>query len=90
METTTAYKYIVKKPDSREPIIQGTRISVRDIVQEWRMGASPEEIPSLYPHITLAQVFEALAYYQDHKQEIEGFIEKNKVPEQLSGKALSR
>lgn len=90
METITSYKYIVKKPDSCEPIIQGTRISVRDIVEEWRIGTSPEEIPSLHPHITLAQVFEALAYYQDHKEEVENFIEKNKILEDLSGKSLSR
>jgi len=90
METITSYKYIVKKQDSGEPIIQGTRISVRDVVEEWRMGASPEEIPPLHPHVTLAQVFEALAYYQDHKKEIERFIDKNNVPAGLSGKALSR
>ncbi len=90
METTTSYRYIVKKEGSQEPIIQGTRISVRDIVENWKMGLSPEEIPAVYPHITLAQVFEALAYYQDHKEEIEKFITKNQIPEELSGKALSR
>lgn len=90
METTTSYRYIIKKEGSQEPIIQGTRISVRDIVENWKMGFSPEEIPAMYPHITLAQVFEALAYYQDHKEEIEKFIAKNQVPEDLSGKALSR
>lgn len=90
METTTSYRYIIKKEGSQEPIIQGTRISVRDIVENWKMGFSPEEIPAMYPHITLAQVFEALAYYQDHKEEIEKFIGKNQVPEDLSGKALSR
>lgn len=90
METITSYRYIVRKADSREPIIQGTRVSVRDVVENWKMGLSPEEIPSVYPHVTLAQVFEALAYYQDNKEEIEAFIEKNRVPEQLSGKPLSR
>ena len=90
METITAYKYIVKKSDTHEPIIQETRISVRDVVEHWKMGSSPEEIPSIYPHITLAQVFEALAYYQDNKEEIEKYIEQNKVPENLSGKPLSR
>ena len=90
METITAYKYIVKKVDTNEPIIQGTRVSVRDVVESWKMGSSPEEIPSQYPHITLSQVFESLAYYQDNKEEIEKFIEQNDVPENLSGKYLSR
>jgi uncharacterized protein (DUF433 family) len=90
METLTSYRYITIKPTTNEPIIQGTRISVRDVVEHWKMGASPEEIPIVYPHITLSQVFEALAYYQDNKEEIEMFIEKNYVPESLSGSPLSR
>ena len=90
MEIQTTYKYIVKKSHTNEPIIQDTRISVRDIVEQWKMGVSPEEIPLQYPHITLSQVFEALAYYHDNKDEIESFIDKNKVPENLNGRSLSR
>jgi len=89
MEIKTAYKYIVKKSGNNEPIIEGTRISVRDIVEQWRLGTSPEEIPSIYTHLNLSKVFEALAYYQDNMEEIEKFIKLNKVPERLSGKTLS-
>lgn len=42
-----------------EPIIAGTRTPVRSIVEMWRQGVSPEEIPLHYPHLTLAQVFDA-------------------------------
>ncbi|GEM_PF-1242559 len=90
METATEYKYIVKRQDTGEPKIAGTRLYVRDIVSQWKLGHLPEEIPQCYPHITLAQVFEALAYYQDNMGEIEKFIELNSVPESLSGTSLSR
>lgn len=90
MTTTTAYKHIVKRVDTGEPIIHGTRITVRDIVEHWKMGVPPEGIPSLYPHVSLAQVFEALAYYQDNTDEVEEFIRKNRVPENLSGTSLFR
>lgn len=89
METKTSYKYIVKRSDDFEPIIEGTRISVRDIVEQWRLGLAPEEITSIYPHINLSKIFEALAYYQDNMEEIHGFINLNKVPDGLSGKTLS-
>ena len=89
METKTAYKYIVKKSSNNEPIIEGSRISIRDIVEQWRLGSTPEEIPIIYPHLNLSQIFEALAYYQDNMEEVEKFIAQNKVPEGLSGKALS-
>ena len=90
METKTAFKYIVKKSRNNEPLIEGTQISVRDIVEQWRLGSTPEEIPSIYPHLNLSQIFEALAYYQDYMEEVEKFITLNKVPEGLSGKSLSR
>ena len=35
-------------------------------------GYSPEEIAgSVYPELTLAQVYAALAYYEDHRDEID-------------------
>ena len=82
MVTTTEYKYIVKddKILGEEPIIKGTRTSVRAIVENWRLGLSPEEIVIHIPHLTLAQVFEALSYYSDHQAEINDYIEKNQIP----------
>jgi uncharacterized protein (DUF433 family) len=68
---------------SGEPIIEGTRTPVRSIAEIWRMGVPPEEIPIHMPHLTLAQVFAALSYYSDHQEEINGYIEANRVPDEL-------
>ncbi|MBA4349001.1 MAG: hypothetical protein C0415_03305 [Thermodesulfovibrio sp.] len=82
MSTATEYKYIVKDDAllGGEPVIKGTRTSVRAIVENWRLGLSPEEIVIHMPHLTLAQVFEALSYYSDHQEEINESIEKNQIP----------
>src|SRR6266568_4807487 len=66
-----------------EPIIRGTRTPVRAIVENWRLGLAPEEIPIHLPHLTLAQVFAALSYYSDHQKEINAYIEANLVPKEL-------
>ena len=66
-----------------EPIIEGTRTSVRAIVGLWRLGVMPEEIPIHLPHLTLAQVFDALSFYLDHQAEINEYIERNQVPDDL-------
>jgi len=81
---TTTNRYIVRDPQilSGEPIIAGTRTPVRAIVELWRLGTAPENIPAALPHLTLAQVFDALSYYSDNQAEIAGFIERNRVPEQ--------
>lgn len=66
-----------------EPIIIGTRTPVRAIVEMWRLGYAPEEIPSHLPHLTLAQVFDALSYYSDNQAEINAYIELNYVSDDL-------
>jgi len=68
---------------SGEPILKGTRTPVRAIVELWRLGIVPEEIPRHLPHLTLAQVFDALSYYSDHQAEILAYIAKNQIPEAL-------
>lgn len=91
MDRTTTYEYITRREDvlGGEPIIEGTRTPVRSIVEEWRRGARPEEIPEGLPHLTLAHVFAALAYYSDHRDEINAAIERNQVPEALLGTSVS-
>ncbi len=68
-----------------EPVIGGTSTTVRAIAELWNQGMPAEEVPIRLPHLELAQVFEALRYYLTHRDEIEGFITKNHIPEELSG-----
>ena len=65
---------------SGEPLVRGTRTPVRAVVALWRMGTPPEEITRALPHLTLAQTFAALSYYSDHQEEINGYIELNRIP----------
>jgi uncharacterized protein (DUF433 family) len=85
MVQATEHIYIVRDDAilGGEPIIRGTRTPVRAIVESWRMGVAPEEIPQDLPHLTLAQVFDALSYYLDHQSEINSYIERNRIPEEL-------
>ncbi len=81
MTQTTEHCYVVKDDQilSGEPIIKGTRTPVRAIIEIWRLGVQPEEIPNRLPHLTLAQVFDALSYYSDYQEEINSHIERNRI-----------
>jgi uncharacterized protein (DUF433 family) len=59
-----------------KPRIAGHRIRVEDIVV-WhdRMGQSADEIVSRFPQLSLADVYAALAYYHDHREQIDGQME---------------
>jgi uncharacterized protein (DUF433 family) len=79
--TTTRHRYIVSDPGilGGEPIIESTRTPVRAIAELWRLGLQPDEISRRLPHLTLAQVFDALSYYSDHRDEINSHIERNRI-----------
>lgn len=83
MTAQTTSRYVTRKPDvlQGEPIIADTRTTVRAIVGLWRLGTFPEEIPTHLPHLTLAQVFDALSFYLDNQAEVNEYIERNRTPE---------
>lgn len=67
---------IVSTPDTcgGRPRIVGTRISVQNIVIDCRAGMTPEEIVEAKPHLNLAQVHAALAYYYANKEQMDAEI----------------
>lgn len=69
--------HIESDPNVRggKPHVKGTRIAVADIVlMHLRLGQSLEEIAGRYD-LSLAAVHAALAYYYDHRREIDDSIE---------------
>lgn len=92
MIQATRHRYIITDPDilSGEPIIEGTRTPVRAIVEMWRQGIPAETIPAHLPHLSLAQVFDALSYYSDHQAEINEAIARNRIPDDLLDPLLDR
>jgi len=78
----TEHPYIEQQANvlSGEPVIKGTRTPVRAIVEHWKFGDTPDEIARKLPHLRLAQIFDALSYYDDHRDEIERYIVLNRVP----------
>jgi uncharacterized protein (DUF433 family) len=77
----TEYHYITTTPGicGGQPVVKGTRTPVRSIVGYCKLGLSVEEILEGLPHLTAAQVFEALSYYHDHQAEIEGGIADSRL-----------
>lgn len=64
---------VTRSPDigNGRPIIAGTRTSVCRVVVLYKQGASAEEITRRMSHLSLAQVYAALAYYHANCDEIE-------------------
>ena len=58
--------------------IEGTRITVNQIVTLYKQGYTPEEIADQYSHLSFAQVYTALAYFHANKEEIEADLDAEK------------
>jgi uncharacterized protein (DUF433 family) len=83
--------YIVQTPGvcGGQPRIAGTRIKVKHVyIWVEKMGMTPAQVVAEYPHLNMAQVHAALAYYWSHPDEIQQDIdnEANLVAE-LKAKA---
>ena len=68
------HPYIMDNPKIRSgaPFIDGTGITVLDIaIRHEVMQMSPEEIILALPHLTLPQVYDALSYYYENKEELD-------------------
>ncbi len=69
---STEHIEIVQGAGGPKPRIAGSRIRVQDVVQ-WheREGISIDDIIEQHPTITKSDVYAALAYYWDHRDEID-------------------
>ena len=68
-----------------KPRIAGHRIRVQDVVI-WHehMGESADEIVAKFPQLTHADVYAALAYYFDHRAEVDAdMAEGEKLVEEM-------
>ena len=62
-------------------VIRGTRIGVHDVVGLLQNGETVDSIVSrCFPDLTRAQVDECLAYYEDHRGEIDVLIARQMAP----------
>lgn len=74
--TATEYKHIVL--DERNiPVIAETSMKVIELITSVKAyGWSPDELHNNYPHLSMSKIYSALAYYWDHKEDIDKAIEQ--------------
>ena len=73
-----AHVEVVSKPHGQQAVIRGTRIPVSIVVGYLQIGETPETLTQeIMPHITLAQIYDALSYYHDYRYEIDQEISQN-------------
>jgi uncharacterized protein (DUF433 family) len=70
----TRYEHIVLDPRGI-PLVTGTTMKVVELVTaHTAYGWSPEELHFQFPHLSLGQIYSALAYYWDHQDNLDDDI----------------
>jgi len=83
----TEYAYISRSSGVRggHPIVAGTRIGVHDVVGLLQNGETVDSVVTQsFPDLTRAQVYECLAYYEDHRGEIDALVARQMSPAEAS------
>ena len=72
----TKYEHVILDEDN-VPIIANTNTKVIELIlDKIAYGWSPEELRFQHPHLTLGQIYSALAYYSDHQEVLDRVIEQ--------------
>lgn len=73
---TVTYPHLTIDADGL-PLIAGTTMKVVELVTaQLAHGWSPEELHFQFPHLSLGQIHAALAYYWDHKGDLDADIDR--------------
>lgn len=84
-EVSQSYRYIVRSPEVRggNARVEGTRIAVHDVIGLLQNGETVDSIvANCLPVLTRAQVYECLAYYEDHRGEIDVLVARQMARDQ--------
>jgi uncharacterized protein (DUF433 family) len=71
--------------------IAGTRVSLDSVIHSFWQGATAEEICQDYPSLSLAQVYGVIAYYLNHQNKIDMYLQQGdreleKLKQELEGR----
>jgi len=79
----TRYEHITLNEDHVPGIFDTTMKVVELVAEQQAYGWNPEELHFQHPYLTLGQIHSALAYYWDHREELDDDIRRRL--EQIDG-----
>lgn len=78
MTTATAYQHIVLDEQGVAHVADANTKVVEVVLLSRTTGESPEVLSAGLPHLSPAQIHSALAYYWDHKPELDAEIARRR------------
>ena len=87
IDLKTEHPHIIRREGvcGGEPLIDGLRVTVRQVAALYLRGESIPEIAEAL-NLTKAQVFHGLSYFADHQEEVESLIAAEEQAHVQSGR----
>jgi uncharacterized protein (DUF433 family) len=71
----------VRRDERGRPRVGTAGLHLSVLAEYWRLGWTLAELAAGYPFLTMAEILDGLSFYLDHREEVEGLIQANRVPE---------
>jgi len=59
--------------------IMGSRVTLDTLVAAFKKGNTAEQIQDSFPSLSLRQIYGAIAYYLDHQEDVEAYLEERQT-----------
>lgn len=59
--------------------VSGSRVSLEAIIQQFKLGATAEQIQEDFPSLTLREIYGAIYYYLNHAEAVEEYLQQQKA-----------
>src|SRR5215472_13110810 len=79
-----AQKPVIALDSDRVYRVGGTRVRLETVITAFSQGYTAEEIMLKYPSLKLADVYSTLAYYLEHRDAVEAYLESRRQTEQAA------
>src|SRR2546422_4252116 len=71
--------------------VTGSRVSLDTIIDEFKHGATAEQIQEDFPSLSLREIYGVIAYYLDHRDAVEDYLrDQTQAGEQTRERLESR
>jgi uncharacterized protein (DUF433 family) len=73
--TLTTFHLPLRLDDHGTIRIGQSRVTLETVIEAFGRGESPETIARQFPAVTLAEVYGTIAYYLQHQQEMDAYLQ---------------
>ena len=77
-------EFVAEKPPVSKDVdgvfrVGGTRVRLDTVIEAFQNGHTPEAIFDKYPSLSLSDIYAVIAYYLQHRIEVEDYLEQRRL-----------